>query len=80
MKNIFYHASKIIQIMKNDVRNMNCIDKMNTTIADSLELVWLRFENLRMLLNRADHLFGPLIILCHGRRHFLSLVAVCTPC
>ncbi len=73
---VYYHASKVIQIMTNDVKRMNCIDNMNTTIADSLELIWSRFENLRMLLNRADHLFGPLIILCHGEAFFVTCSSV----
>jgi len=77
---IYYHGSKLIQVMKFDIDYMISTtasitnDDAHKNINLELKTVWARFENLRILLHRADGLFGSLMILSHGDAFFI----VCT--
>ena len=74
---VYYHGSKMIQAVNVDLEEMNMIESKvnnNKDVVDGLERIWSRFENLRVLLQRADHLFGFLMILSNGDA-FLGICA-----
>lgn len=70
---VYYHGSNIIQAFNVDLERMKSID-LNIDIAEGLEGVWARFENLRVLLQSADDLFGPLMIISNGD----SFLVICS--
>jgi len=69
---VYYHGSKMIQVLNIDLERMNIDEKIDIT--DGLEGIWSRFENLRVLLQRADDLFGSLMIVSHGD----SFLVICS--
>jgi len=50
---VYYHGSELTQAVNIELENMNNFDYKNS----------IRFENLRVLLQRADELFGSLMLL-----------------
>jgi len=72
---VYYHGSKMIQAIIVDLEEMNRSDfKNKNDVVGGLERIWSRFENSRVLLQRADHLFGFLMVLSNGD----AFLGICT--
>jgi len=65
---VSYHAAKILEGMKWEIRELN--DKNSgTSLVHKSEIIyslWSRFEILAIMVERADKLFGALVIMCHA--------------
>jgi len=71
---VYYHISKMINAMEVELksvmpRQFNVDERIIKY--KSIQLIWSRFENLRVLLTRADSLFGPILVLYHGVTFFV---------
>ena len=53
---------------------LNPSEDDSNDISKGLKLLWSRYENLRILLHRADNIFGPLVVMSHGLAFFI----ICT--
>ncbi len=71
---VYYHVSKMISAMEVELKSVFLgrfhLDVM-TIKHELVKSIWFRFEKLRVLLTRADNLFGPLLILSHGINFFI---------
>jgi len=79
---VYYNAAKHVEALERDIQIINQETRTNiggfpSTILSHDELslkikaIWFRFEDLRMLIQRADQLLGPIVILNHGTSFFL---------
>jgi len=74
---VFYHAAKNVEAMETEIQNDIMMDaegsQSTQEVGERIKQIWARFENLNSLVNRANKIFGPMIILNHG----VSLFSVC---
>jgi len=72
---IYYHAAKLIQAMTWEIKNlMNDIN--NVPISDKVYNLRSRFETLTHMVERADRIFGAIIVICHGILFFCICATV----
>ena len=77
---VYYHSSKMIKSLENEILQFNqeravaiVQPRPDSSLRCSrVQSIWLRFEQLRSLISRADDLFGPIIILNHGIMFFIT--------
>ena len=65
---VFYYAAKIVEGVKWEVRELNTKNMANKSVPTS-ELIydlWSRFEILAIMIERADKIFGAIVIMCHA--------------
>jgi len=72
---VYYHISKLIKAMEVELKTLiheGFYQDDGVSIKhESIKSIWYRFEKLRVLLTRADNLFGPILILSHGITFFI---------
>ncbi len=65
---VYYHASKMVEAIKLEIREFgDCSHKIDNECQKNhlIRNIWLRFESLRLMINRANDFFGCLILLTH---------------
>ena len=65
---VFYYAAKIVEGIKWEVKEIN-IKNLEKAVPNTSEIIydlWSRFEVLSILLERADKIFGAIVIMCHA--------------
>jgi len=72
---VYYHSKKQIEAIAMDIKMMDKFEE-NNHISKSLDFLWSRYEILRKLLQRADKIFGPLILVSHGLAFFIICTSV----
>lgn len=67
---VYYLSSKIIQSIEIEIIIMENCKSSNNNLSDYLEPLSLRFEAIRSLVHRTDHLFGCFVVLSQGVSFF----------
>ncbi len=65
---VYYHISKTVEAMVVEIKRIQAQEIKG--ISYRIEAMWARFEHLRQLLQRADQIVGPIIIINHGTTFF----------
>ena len=63
---VYYYAAKIVEGMKWEVKELSSDSKRPVSKSGIIYHLWSRFETLAVMVERANDLFGPIIILCQG--------------
>jgi len=66
---IFYHAATILEGTKWEVRELNNNNQNASSTGSKSGIIhslWSRFEALAVMVDRADKLFGTIVIMCHA--------------
>jgi len=66
---VYLHFSKMIEALRNGLVQSLNQDQVNNY--EVIHLIWSHFEKLRVMMQRADDLFGPILILNHGVIFFI---------
>jgi len=69
---VFYHAAKHVEAMETEIKSGIMMDTEGSTqeVGERIKQIWSRIENLGGLVDRANKIFGPMIILNHGASFF----------
>ena len=74
---VYCHAAKLVEAMRWDVRDLiTNVSGNKVSKSDHVYNLWSRFETLTFLVDRADRLFGGIIIICHGILFFCTCTIV----
>lgn len=70
---VYYHASKVIQTLEWEFKSIpqaaSVLPSFNKELA--IHRIWSDFEHLRVMVSRANGLFGPTVMLNHGVAFFI---------
>jgi len=66
---VYFHAAKMIEALK--IRLESRLNENQVNNYEAIHPIWSHFEKLRVLIHRADNLFGPMIIFNHGVNFFI---------
>jgi len=77
---VYYHSAKIVEGIKFDILLEIASNNPPASPSDSsksgiIYSLWSRFEAITVMVRRADNIFGPLVILCHGYFFFTFVVS-----
>ena len=76
---VYYHAAKAIRSMEIEIEAIADAQPSNSIKFEAnIQRIWCNFESLRLMVNRADDLFGPLVIPQQGLAFFVICGSVFT--